>query len=253
MEVLCRMEIKIDPKIEKLLPPLEGEEYEQLAEDIAKRGVQVPIVVDQEGYIIDGHTRYRIATGLGIEVPYVQIHVLDEDERIERALTLNMQRRKQVTKYRLKQLAKELHSRGWSYNRIAKALNLPVGLVYNWLVEKKPSPIKQPVRVFKHWFVDFVGLLHDFLGRHDGYTLVLDRAKDTAQLEYFEGDGIRREITVQRIGTEDEEDIFSVRVLTIDGGNNEFDEFQQEVPFTLAARIIRNIIKPPLQEILEKL
>jgi len=62
------MEIKIDPKIEKLLPPLEGEEYEQLAEDIAQRGVQVPIVVDQDGYIIDGHTRYRIATGLRIEV-----------------------------------------------------------------------------------------------------------------------------------------------------------------------------------------
>ena len=252
------MEIKIDPKIEKLLPPLEGEEYEQLAEDIAQRGVLVPIVIDQEGYIIDGHTRYRIATSLGIEVPYVVVAVTDEDDRIERALALNMQRRKQVSKYRLKALAKELYERGWSYNRIAKALNLPVGTVYNWLVERKPVQIKQPVRVFKHWFVDFVGLLHDFLGRHGSYTLVLDRAKDTARLEYFEGDGVRREIVVQRVGAEGEEDIFSVRVSTADDssgddGSGENDELYQEVPFSLAARIIRNIIRPPLQEILEKL
>ena len=248
------MEIKIDPKIEKLLPPLEGEEYEQLAEDIAQRGVLVPIVVDQEGYIIDGHTRYRIATSLGIEVPYVQIHVLDEDDRIERALALNMQRRKRVTQYKLKQLAKELRERGWSYNRIAKALNLPVGMVYNWLVEKKPTQITQPVRVFKHWFVDFVGLLHDFLGRHENYTLVLDRPKDTAQLVLTMEDGTRKEITVQRLGIEEGEDIFAIRVLTIGGESDEVDEFNQDgVTFGLAARIIRNILRPPLQEILERL
>jgi hypothetical protein len=247
------MEIKIDPKIEKLLPPLEGEEYEQLAEDIAQRGVQVPIVVDQDGCIIDGHTRYRIATGLGIEVPYVQITVADEDERIERALALNTQRRKQVSKARLKALAKELHQRGWSYNRIAKALNLHVGTVYSWLAEKKPQPITQPVRVFKHWFVDFVGLLHDFLGRHESYLLVLDRARDTAQLDYTESDGKHRVIEVNRVGTEEGEEIFTVRVLTVDEGENEVEELREEVPFSSAARIIRNVLRPPLRELLEKL
>jgi len=247
------MEIRIDPKIEKLLPPLEGEEYEQLAEDIAQRGVQVPIVVDQDGYIIDGHTRYRIATGLGIEVPYVQITVTDEDERIERALTLNMQRRKQVSKAKLKTLAKELHQRGWSYNRIAKALNLPVGTVYNWLAEKKPKPIKQHVRVFKHWFVDFVGLLHDFLGRHESYILFLDRARDAARLDYTESDGERKVIEVSRVGVEEGEEIFLVRVLTVDESENEVEELREEAPFSIAARIIRNVLRPPLQELLEKL
>jgi len=246
------MEIKIDPRIEKLLPPLEGEEYEQLAEDIVQRGVLVPIVVDQEGYIIDGHTRYRIATSLGIEVPYVQIQVLDEDDRIERALTLNMQRRKQVSKYRLKQLAKELHSRGWSYNRIAKALNLPVGTVYSWLAEKLAVKVKQPVRVFKHWFVDFVGLLHDFLGRHEEYTLLMDRRRDLARLDYVD-DGERCGIEVQRVGNEEGEDIFLVRVLKVDEAGNEIEEFRDEVPFTIAARLVRNRIKPPVLEILEQL
>jgi len=88
-------ELKVDERLKGLLEPLQGEELDSLVDDISKRGIQNPIIVDQHGYIIDGHTRYRIAQALGIEdFPVKHIEVADEDERLERALALNLQRRK---------------------------------------------------------------------------------------------------------------------------------------------------------------
>jgi hypothetical protein len=60
-------------------------------------------------------------------------------------------------------------------------------------------------------------------------------------------------IEVNRVGTEEGEEIFTVRVLTVDEGENEAEELREEVPFSSAARIIRNVLRPPLRELLEKL
>lgn len=43
-----------------LLPPLARDEYEALAADIAEHGVLSPIVVDEQGNILDGRHRYQI-------------------------------------------------------------------------------------------------------------------------------------------------------------------------------------------------
>jgi hypothetical protein len=96
-------------------------------------------------------------------------------------------------------------------------------------------------------------LLHDFLGRHESYILFLDRARDTARLDYTEPDGERKAIEVSRVGVEEGEEIFLVRVLTVDESENEVEELREEAPFSIAARIIRNVLRPPLQELLEKL
>ena len=43
----------------QVLPDLPPEKFEALKADIAERGVLVPIDVDEEGHILDGHHRYR--------------------------------------------------------------------------------------------------------------------------------------------------------------------------------------------------
>lgn len=43
----------------QLLPALTEDEYEGLKGDIAERGVQVPVIVDEHGAVIDGHHRIR--------------------------------------------------------------------------------------------------------------------------------------------------------------------------------------------------
>jgi len=44
-----------------LLPNLQDDEFEALREDIRKRGIIVPIVVDERRQVIDGQHRLRIA------------------------------------------------------------------------------------------------------------------------------------------------------------------------------------------------
>ena len=53
----------------RLLPPLDAETYAGLKANIAINGVQVPIVRDEKGYILDGFARAKIAKELGYECP----------------------------------------------------------------------------------------------------------------------------------------------------------------------------------------
>ncbi len=53
----------------QVMPDLAPDEYEALKSDIAKRGIQIPVLIDQAGDIVDGHHRFRIATELGIVCP----------------------------------------------------------------------------------------------------------------------------------------------------------------------------------------
>ena len=77
----------------EILPPLSDEEYDALRDDIATNGVLVPVTVDQNGYVIDGHNRLKIADELGLEVPRNVREFASDDERLEFALKLNMHRR----------------------------------------------------------------------------------------------------------------------------------------------------------------
>ena len=76
-----------------IFPPLADEEYEALKDSIAERGVEVPIVVDEHGEIIDGRMRRHIARELGIDCPFEVRHGLSLAERRDLAITLNGPRR----------------------------------------------------------------------------------------------------------------------------------------------------------------
>src|SRR5919198_3334246 len=52
--------IKPNEEYASLVPPLSISEYELLKEDIKQNGVQLPIVTNQNGDILDGHHRYKI-------------------------------------------------------------------------------------------------------------------------------------------------------------------------------------------------
>lgn len=77
----------------QLLPPLSEEEYLALKADVAKRGVLVPVEVDENGAILDGHHRLRIARELGIEAPTIVRSGWSEQEKREHVLKVNLLRR----------------------------------------------------------------------------------------------------------------------------------------------------------------
>lgn len=75
------------------MPNLSADEYSALREDIRTRGVLVPVILDQNGRILDGNNRVRIAGELGIEYPTETVTVDDENDAIDLAITLNCARR----------------------------------------------------------------------------------------------------------------------------------------------------------------
>jgi len=87
-------DVSLDETPYQVLPELDAEEYRALKEDIRENGIIVPITVDADGQIIDGHHRYKAAQELGIDDPPMQVRDdLDGDAKRSLAWRLNMQRR----------------------------------------------------------------------------------------------------------------------------------------------------------------
>lgn len=78
----------------QLFGPLRDEEYQALKADIAKRGVMVPVEVDEHGNLLDGHHRARACRELGLPAPPSITRIgLDESAKVEHVLKLNLLRR----------------------------------------------------------------------------------------------------------------------------------------------------------------
>jgi hypothetical protein len=54
------LNIKVNEELASLVPPLSASEYESLKEDIKQNNVQLPVVTNQDGDILDGRHRYKI-------------------------------------------------------------------------------------------------------------------------------------------------------------------------------------------------
>lgn len=113
-------------------------EYEDLKQSIIENGVIVPIIVDENGDIIDGHHRVKICEELGLtDFPTERKDDLTEEEKINMAYQLNEARRqlsaeekRQEIKRRLqeapeisdRQIAKQVDSSPTTVGTIRKVL-----------------------------------------------------------------------------------------------------------------------------------
>lgn len=77
----------------QLLPQLSSDDMERLKASIVERGVKMPVVLDENGEILDGHNRVMIADSLGIEYPRIIEIGLDEHEKRIFVAELNAARR----------------------------------------------------------------------------------------------------------------------------------------------------------------
>ena len=113
----------------QLLPALSPDEFAALKADIRAHGVLVPIELDTDGSILDGHHRFRGWTELraeGVRLPdYPRIvrAGLSEDEKIGHVLALNLARRHLTPKQRAGVVGM-LRIKGWSLRRIAEVVGV---------------------------------------------------------------------------------------------------------------------------------
>jgi ParB-like chromosome segregation protein Spo0J len=117
-------------EIYQLLPPLANDDLERLKASIAERGVEVPVVVDEDGAIIDGHNRAMIADSLGIEYRRDIRTGLAPHEKRLLAVELNMARR-QLTDAQKAQLGRTIEPDIAERSRLRQLATLKQG-------DKKP-------------------------------------------------------------------------------------------------------------------
>jgi len=67
-----RTDLHPHPKAEDVPSP-EPEQYDEMLQDIEARGMQVPIDILADGTILDGRTRWQIASTLGLEILPVRV------------------------------------------------------------------------------------------------------------------------------------------------------------------------------------
>jgi hypothetical protein len=75
------------------MPQLSPDEYSNLEQSIRDHGMQVPVIVDEFGVIIDGHHRQKIAQTLGIDCPTDIKTGMTDAEKRSLSISLNIDRR----------------------------------------------------------------------------------------------------------------------------------------------------------------
>ncbi|NQU21798.1 MAG: ParB N-terminal domain-containing protein [Candidatus Nealsonbacteria bacterium] len=93
----------------QLLPPPSPQEYAALKANIESRGIQVPVEHDENGDVLDGHSRTQIAEELGItKYPVRVIEGLTEEQKRHHILAGNLNRRHLSRKQKRELVEQEL-------------------------------------------------------------------------------------------------------------------------------------------------
>jgi transposase-like protein len=113
----------------QLLPRLTDDEYQSLKADIAENGIRVPIDVDEDGLILDGHHRAWITADLGVDCPRRTLTGLTDEGKRAHAVAVNVHRRS-LSREQRRELVARLRSDGMSLPRIAKTVGVSLGTAH---------------------------------------------------------------------------------------------------------------------------
>jgi DNA modification methylase len=98
--------LSINPELQRLIPPLTREEYQQLESNVLAEGIREAILI-WNGTVVDGHNRYNIAQHHGLEYDTSEIYFKSLDECKE-WMILNQFGRRNLSNYQRSVLALEL-------------------------------------------------------------------------------------------------------------------------------------------------
>ena len=82
--------ITINPEYSSLVYSLSTSEYELLKNSISNKGLHLPIIINQDNVILDGHNRLKICQELGIEPKFEVKKFLDPLQEKEFVIEINL-------------------------------------------------------------------------------------------------------------------------------------------------------------------
>lgn len=150
------------------MPPLSTDEYADLEASILANGIQVPVIVDEHGVVIDGHHRKAIAEHHGLHLPTETRAMLTEAQKQTLSIELNIARRQLNREQKRSIIEAALKAQPEKSNREhARSLGVDdktVGAARTWLestaeipqfdktvgADGKERPASRPVQQIKH-------------------------------------------------------------------------------------------------------
>jgi len=99
-------DIKVSEEYQKLVPELPKEEYAQLKSSISNNGLYLPIIINENGIVLDGHHRHKICTELKIEAKYKIKKFENKTDEIIFVGECNLQRRQLTPLQRINLVSK---------------------------------------------------------------------------------------------------------------------------------------------------
>ncbi len=118
------------------MPDLTPIEYEALKADIAERGVLVPVEIDENGDVLDGHHRIKAwqeLRGDGVNLPDYPKMIrsgLTEEQKRNHARSLNVLRR-HLSKEQQKEVMRQMRADGMTYQQIADTVGVSTQTAHN--------------------------------------------------------------------------------------------------------------------------
>ena len=173
----------------QFFPEMSEEEYFQLKEDIRHKGVVVPIEMDEEGNIIDGHHRFKAFGELideGADIPMfdsTRRHFQSEAAKVEYVLALNLKRRHLSPEQRTELIVKlRKPPFGYTMSRIAEVLSISIATVSR-AIDGLPSTEKAELKALEITGADGRTYSADYAPRIDfttGHKALRDHSKEIA-------------------------------------------------------------------------
>jgi ParB-like chromosome segregation protein Spo0J len=127
------------------LPALDSATDAARRSSIAHFGVLVPVLVDQNGELVDGHHRQAIATELGIDCPVHVVELPDgTEERARAIIEINDARRQRLSPDERRTVVLALREQGHSQRAIAAAVGVSKKTVQNDIAAQVDRGIHLP-------------------------------------------------------------------------------------------------------------
>jgi ParB-like nuclease family protein len=88
-----KIKLKSNPKYEIQTRPYTSSEYKRLKDSIKELGQEQPMIIDEDGYILDGYHRLKVCEELGIDPWVVVGNYKSEEQKIRAINQINWARR----------------------------------------------------------------------------------------------------------------------------------------------------------------
>jgi len=100
-----QLELKMSATYYDFIPRPNIKDRKKLKNSIKKEGMQIPLIVNKDGFILDGHTRYEICLELGItEIPY-EIKLFPNEELERKFVVMTNMARRHLNKFQKVELS----------------------------------------------------------------------------------------------------------------------------------------------------